>query len=296
MSPRGVGVTLVTGLLALLSDGSEASAYDFESCGGGNVKKWESTIYLRQNYNSIESGSLREGAYNAAKARWNNVGAMENMLGTLTYPPSFGSTLSQSDLYSDVFFSNDLDDGSVGLEVSMSDGCEIVVTDVIIRPGFSSNNPSETGLGTYNRAILVHEFGHSLGLAHDEGFNMMRASVPNPLIGGTGEHVDVLPDDALGGRILYPQAGSETNLFSSAHLRTSGNVISRNTGAGPVYSCSGGGGQLTVNATVGNNGTTNVTQDERWYVSTNVTQYGGTPIGTWYGSTFNALTLLIRGW
>jgi len=274
--------------LSVVAIHSSAAAYDFESCGGGNVKKWDSTIYLRQNYHSIESGSLREGAYNSAKARWNNVGAMVNMLGTLTYPPSFGDTLYNDDLYSDVYFTDDIAGPAVGRELSMSDGCEIVVTDVEIEAGFSSGNPSEVGLGAYNRSILVHEFGHSLGLAHDEGFNVMRATLPIPLIGGTGEHVDVLPDDARGGRVLYPQAGSETNLFASAHLRTSGNVIARNTGAGPVYSCTGGGGQITINATVGNNGTTNVTQDERWYVSTNQTQYGGTPIGTWYGSTFTA--------
>jgi hypothetical protein len=294
VSTRRIGTALLSGVATLAGLHSSAAAYDFESCGGGNIKKWQSTIYLRQNYHSIESGSPREGAYIAAKARWNNVGAMVNMLGTLTYPPSFGSTLYNDDLYSDVYFTSSIAGPAVGRELSMSDGCEIVVTDVEIEAGFSSGNPSETALGTYNRATLVHEFGHSLGLDHDEGFNMMRELGALPLIGGTGEHVDVLPDDALGGRILYPQAGFETNLFSSAHLRTSGNVITRNTGAGPVYSCMGGGGQLTVNATVGNNGSTHVTQDERWYVSTNSSQYGGTPIGTWFGSTFNAHSAITR--
>src|SRR5690606_2745226 len=57
---------------------------------------------------------------------------------------------------------------------------------------------------------------------------------------------------------------------------------------GTVFACSAGGAPLGVSATVANNGTLNVTQSERWYVSTNSTAYGGTDVFAWNNSTYNA--------
>jgi hypothetical protein len=54
--------------------------------------------------------------------------------------------------------------------------------------------------------------------------------------------------------------------------------------------CSAGGGALTINSTVGNNGTVDVTQTERWWVSTSSQAHDGTgtQIGQWNHSTFLA--------
>jgi hypothetical protein len=117
------------------------------------------------------------------------------------------------------------------------------------------------------RSTFIHEFGHAHGLGHSQHFNNMRTPQPRPVVGGTGETVDVLPDDANGGRFLYPNGNFEINLFVSAQRKTSADTILLNN-TGTKTFCSSGGGTITLNATTGNNGTIPLTSAQRWWVST----------------------------
>jgi hypothetical protein len=149
--------------------------------------------------------------------------------------------------------------------------------------------PSETSLAdTFGRSSFIHELGHAQGLEHFQDFNQMRVPQPRPMFGGPGEHIDVLPDDAAGGRFLYPSGNAQRNVFASAQFRDVNTDTIVNNVAGTVMACSSGGGTITVNATVGNNGTINITQTERWFVSTNQHAYGGTQIFQWNNSTYDA--------
>jgi hypothetical protein len=87
------------------------------------------------------------------------------------------------------------------------------------------------------------------------------------VVGGPNETVDPLPDDAAGGRFLYPSGFLEINLFASAFRRTSGDSIVLNQ-TGTQTFCSKGGGSITLNATIGNNGNVPQFRNERWWVST----------------------------
>lgn len=101
------------------------------------------------------------------------------------------------------------------------------------------------------RAVILHEFGHVLGLDHSTELGVMQATSAYPLAGGNT--AEPWPDDAYGVRYLY--GGSGTNVFVSAQMLSDGAVVA----TGPsdtLYVCSGQ--QVTVNVTVANNGTTSL--------------------------------------
>ena len=191
--------------------------------------------------------------------------------------------------------------GANGLTLLKHDGCilggdmEWVAADVMVAHDLTFTSLQETALPTNSgRLTFIHELGHAHGLDHSQRFNHMRKSQPRPLVGGPGEVIDVLPDDAAGGRFLYPTGNDEVNLFATAHRRTSDDKIKVNND-GTLTFCKKGGGILTVNATVGNNGTVNVQQTERWWLSTSkVAHDGGITIGQWNNSTFGANKVFTR--
>lgn len=274
--------TVFTGavLLSLFLSASQAGAYTYWTCGGTKVV-WNHDLYLVQNFNSIKPGTLRESALDNAIGRWVNVRGMQNMLAKYAVPMP-GSTITNGDGRSDAAVVKRSNiGGNNGLTALFSDGCflggdmEWTEADVMVAGDLSNWGPvEETAVLTAARGTFMHEVGHAIGLGHAQGFNHMRATQPRPLVGGPGETIDALPDDAQGGRFLYPMNQAEINVFASAHRRTATDKILVNTG-GTFLRCSSGGQTITVNATAGNNGTVGVTQTERWWVSTSKTAHGG---------------------
>jgi len=98
------------------------------------------------------------------------------------------------------------------------------------------------------RVTMEHEFGHVFGLNHSEGFDIMRASTPQPIAGGNTS--EPYPDDANGVRATY--GGSSTNLFASAQ-KFSGGAIQASDAPNTINVCVGS--QISVTVTIGNNGT-----------------------------------------
>jgi hypothetical protein len=286
------GAVLLTGFFTA----SQVHAYKYTACGGVKVV-WSNPFGMTQNTTSIKPGGPREAAVDKAIARWQNVIGMEDMV-FMTSSVNTGSSIAQANFHSDVAVvpAGSLGPGIAGLTLMLHDGCffggdmEWIEADVVAEADLDFGEVDEVDLSSGSgRGTFLHEFGHAHGLDHVQSFNVMRTAIPVPHIGGPGEHLDVLPDDAQGGRFLYPTGNPEVNLFASPHRRSSDDKIKTNN-SGTVTFCKGGGGTLTVNATVGNNGTVDVQQTERWWVSTSKTAHngGGTQIGQVNNSTYFA--------
>jgi hypothetical protein len=280
---------------------ASAHAFTYLTCGGVKVV-WDDSFSMVQNTFSIPPGSLREASLDNAIDRWRGVRGMLDMV-SKSFWMNFGSTYTIDDGQNDAVVVNRSDiGGKNGLSSMIHDGCflagdmEWLEVDVQVASDLSFGAVNETSVATNSgRQTFIHEFGHAHGLQHFQGYNHMRTVQPAPNVGGPGETIDVLPDDARGGRFLYPSGKTEVNLFASAQRRDTGTDEIVNGTSGTVTFCTSGGGTLTINSTVGNNGTVNVTQTERWWLNTSKAGHsGGILIGQWDNSTFVANSAFTR--
>lgn len=279
----------------------QARAYRYVKCGGVKVV-WNNPFALVQNTTSIAPGGKRESAFVNAVERWRNVDGMKNMV-SISPTVNAGSSIAFFNFQNDAaVVPRSAINGANGLNLLLHDGCffggdmEWIEADVMVASDLTFGRIEETALPTNSgRLTFIHEVGHAHGLLHDQRFNHMRRTQPRPLVGGPGETVDVLPDDAAGGRFLYPTGNDEVNLFASAHRhRKSTDTILVNNGGTATF-CASGGGSLTIKSTVGNNGTVDVQQTERWWLSKSDKAHGGgINIGKWSNGTFLASTVHTR--
>lgn len=295
---------LLIGIISLTccSLTSSAHAFSYLTCGGVKVV-WDDPFNMLQNSFSIPPGSLREVSLDNAINRWRGVGGMQDMVGKWPFMNP-GSTYGLDDSVNDAVVVKRADIGGAnGLTSLIHDGCfiagdmEWMEADVQIASDMSFAALDETSNApNQGRETFIHEFGHAHGLQHSQGYNHMRALGPRPRVAGPGETVDVLPDDARGGRFLYPTGNTEVNLFTSAQRRDIATDKIVNGTSGTVTFCTSGGGTMTINSTVGNNGTVNVTQTERWWLNTSKSagHSGGILIGQWNNSTFVANSVFTR--
>ncbi|MEA2600480.1 MAG: hypothetical protein QOF89_1472 [Acidobacteriota bacterium] len=284
------GAVLLSGFLMA----SHADAFGFFKCSG-NEMNWNDPFQMVRNKASFPPGSGSESSLKNAIGRWNGVQGMADMvsLSSVTNPLSFIET---GDGQNDVALTNrNLIGGNNGLTLLIHNLCVLssswVEADVLVANDLMPGHVAEDSLMTDSqRVTFLHEFGHVHGLGHSQHFNNMRTVQPRPVVGGTNETVDVLPDDANGGRFLYPNGNFEINLFASAQRKTSGDqIVLNNTGTKTF--CSSGGATITLNATVGNNGTIPLTSDQRWWVSTSADAHSvgqGIQIFTLNNTTFAA--------
>ncbi|HEY9421661.1 MAG TPA: hypothetical protein VIW92_09615 [Thermoanaerobaculia bacterium] len=286
-------------LLAGLFSASHANAFTFSTCSGDPVL-WEGPFAMVPNTFSMAPGGLRDASATNAINSWVGVIGMANMVSKSSTTTN-GSSITNGDGQNDVAVVTRASiGGNNGLTVMIHSLCFLSSSweeaDVMVASDLTFGPvQQDTLVPSSGRSTFMHEFGHAHGLDHDQKFNNMRTPQPRPVVGGPGETVDVLPDDANGGRFLYPTGNSEVNLFASAQRRNSATDTILMNQTGSVTRCSAGGGSLTLTSTVGNNGTVNVTQTERWWVSTNPGAFnGGILLFQWNNSTFNAGTVLTR--
>ncbi|HEX3530720.1 MAG TPA: hypothetical protein VH988_26955 [Thermoanaerobaculia bacterium] len=286
---------LLTGLFV----SSYAHAFVFWTCNGNKIV-WSDPFTMVPNTFSVPPGGQRDASVNNAINSWVGVIGMMDMV-SKSSTVTIGNTVTTGDGQNDVAVAPRANiGGNNGLTLMIHSLCFLSSSwgeaDVFAASDLNFGPvKQDTLVSNSGRSTFMHEFGHAHGLDHDQKFNNMRVPQPRPVVGGPNETVDVLPDDAAGGRFLYPSGNPEVNLFASAQ-RLNGatdTILMNHTGS--ITSCSGGGGTVTLNSTVGNNGTVNVTQTERWWVSTDPNAFsGGFLIFQWNNSTFNANTVLTR--
>lgn len=283
-----VGAALLSGLLMA----PQARAFNFFVCNGNPVT-WGNPFAMVQNTFSIPVGSSREASFINAIGRWNGVQGMMDMT-SKSGAVTIGNVIFNDDGQNDVATTNRVNiGGNNGLTLLIHNLCFLssswVEADVLVANDLTFGHVDEALLTTTSgRSTFLHEFGHAHGLAHAQNFNNMRTPQPRPVVGGAGETVDVLPDDAQAGRFLYPSGKNEVNLFASAFRQTAGNSIVLNN-TGTLVVCAKGGNTITLFSTVGNNGTVNLTQAEHWWISTNSQAHsGGTTIGKVSSTLFPA--------
>ncbi|HXU30695.1 MAG TPA: hypothetical protein VN851_08980 [Thermoanaerobaculia bacterium] len=294
---------LATGaaILAGLFLTANAHAFKTYTCGGVSIT-WGAPFSMVQNTFSIAHGGQREVSLDNAISQWRGVIGMNDMVSKSGATTS-GSKIVNNDGQNDAAIVNRSNiAGNNGLTAMFSSLCFFPGTagwleaDVMVASDMTFGAVAEDTLPEVGRVTFIHEFGHAHGLDHSQGYNVMRTMQPRPLVAGPGETVDVLPDDAKGGRFLYPSGNTEINLFASAQQRIASTDTIALNNSGTVIACTGGGGKITINATVGNNGTVNVTQTERWWLNKDsfAGHSGGILIGQWNNGTFLASSAFTR--
>jgi hypothetical protein len=304
----GAMIRSLAGFTLGLLYAADTTAYQYLTCDGDPIK-WHQPFGTVQNLCSIPVGSGQSGAYVNAINRWNAIRGMYDVVHHWGAWPADHCTVDLDDEWNDVALLDAAQiDGAAGRTFWTSDCDDMERVDILIANWSSQDffDPDEAfatdPFNTNNTGFdaFVHEFGHAHGLAiatedtgdnHPMTFSVMRPSVPAPHGGGGAgvPHSRPMPDDAAGGRFLYPSGNSEVNIFASAQrLRSSPNSIADTATFGTVNKCRGDA--VTFQWTTANRGTVPVTSDQRFYIAKSPTAHAqsGVTLGTWFGATVNA--------
>src|ERR1051325_6705429 len=282
-----------------------AQAFKTVQCDGAKLK-WpgnSNNMKMTRNKCSVGNGSAQADSYFGTINRWNEVGGMWDKIEAAFMWPSDHCFMEFDDGENDFALVNAAQiDGNLGSTMVFRDCPEIFEVDILMAnldtQGFT--NPDETvAIGASSntgRFAVLHEFGHGLGLsiqpkgsstnAHVTGYAVMRASPPTPLAGGgsSQQHARVMPDDAAGVRFLYPSGNNEFNLMASAQSFDGSTVVNNST-TSTVNRCRGASVNFVWSMV--NAGTTNVTCDQRFFISTSSTAHNsaGITLTTWFDAT-----------
>ena len=220
-------IVLAATILALVGFSRSAQAYYFQAyCDyiDNTPVKWGGSFRMYRSTCSMPDNSDAAGAYYNAALQWSQFNSLMDW--NWSYDDcsiTFGNGRNETAVVprSDISGANGYTQYDYNWASCAITGGQYTEADVMLADDMTFNNEDESFLdwGYYlqqGRVVTLHEFGHVFGLDHSEGFDVMRAYTPYPLVGGTGEHAEPFPDDAMGVMALYRNYPTLYNAFASA--------------------------------------------------------------------------------
>jgi hypothetical protein len=207
-------------------------------------------------------------------------------------------SINHSNGESQIFLASDSElDEALGVTfVRYSSACfwwfdeqDILEADIAINGEFNfemGNPPCNTYL-VGHRTTIMHEMGHAFGLQHEDDVMALMMTNDGEAKYCGSHTIAPHPDDALGGRALYPSGASMIDLGASEFQVVGSNNVNLNTSPGTSSLCPGD--SYTFKWSVGNRGTTNLSFNVRWYLSTNTDiTTSDIPVATNTGASLSA--------
>ena len=219
---------------------------------------------------SFPPGSASESLIRDAMVAWSDVDGSDFVF---VHGQDTDGTHDSDNGRNEVYFDDDDADDFLARTMSRydCDAGEKVESDIAFNTGYvfstSEYDYSNPTGSPYNmEGVALHEFGHVLGLGHEDDLMATMNSL-YPLSGPFGFYKEWEPfgDDLLGTRYLYPDSTTETDLAASPLQRTGAGqsgLVDSPASASP-------GSSVTIEFTFSNVGTTKQTFDIGFYLSTN---------------------------
>src|SRR5258708_2217312 len=291
---RLLHLTVLGALAVPLSVAALARAANFRTCNGRAVLPKYTPYSTVLNTCSIPFGSASADAYFHSIDEYYTQGHTVQHYG---YWPSNRCYITQGDGWWDVARVDRSTIGGANGSTWLSyDGCPfswssdaINEADGMIANDMVYSNPAEAFVSSSGRGTFLPQFGHAHGLYHNESFDQMRAGAPNVIMGGTGDHIELTGDESWYIHNFWNLVNGVTNLYASSFRLNPGGLAGTFTPTTTVRLCPGQ--TWPVAFTVGNNGQSNQTFNQRIFVNTsppNSGYSGGFHSGYWTGGTGNA--------
>lgn len=218
-------------LLSLTLPSNRAGAYGWRHCDGDRItwsEECDACATMWISTTSFPPGSVWDGELQSAMASWNDIERSEF---TFYVGRDTDGTHNSSNGRNEIYF-DDIDGPGDTLAVTRLrfnsclpfDDADIKEADVEfdVDESWYTGDFSYTSSGIHFRLVAVHEFGHALGLLHeDRWLARMNSFYPNGGPITRRKFVRPLADDREGARYLYAEGGTaRADLVASNYERT----------------------------------------------------------------------------
>jgi CARDB protein/matrixin len=290
MSTRALTRTAACALAALagLAISLQAGAYGWDTCDGNKVVWNRGWTNMWVSTTSMPPDSVWDARLQNAMWHWNNV---KRSGFTFYVGRDTDGTHQDGNGVTEVFFEGGLGANTLAVTRFRSHCRQgdygIDETDVAFNTDQSwSVSPldyADLDAPYSFEATALHEFGHVLGLNHeDRWLATLNSFYPDSGPVGHGKEWDPLSDDREGARFLYPDGTAETDIAGSVFKRT----IAGESGLVASPAAVARGSSATIELTVHNLGTGTQSFNIGFYLSTNdiistADRLLGTNTGAW---------------